>query len=75
MSTCMNAEQGRSEHSDYAAMDQQSIPIVELTEQDIPGASLKEPFDSHNVTALRWWLQCRGIKAPSSWRKNQLVAK
>ena len=59
----------------YAAMYQQSLPIVESTEQGIPGASLKEPFDSHNVTALRWWLQCRGIKAPSSWRKNQLVAK
>ena len=39
--------------------------IVELTEQDIPAAALKEPFDLHNVTALRWWLQCRGIKARS----------
>ena len=47
-------------------MNQQNIPVVELTEQDIPGASLKELFDSHNVTALRWWLQCHGIKPPSS---------
>ena len=54
-------------------MDSQDI--VELTETDIPGAALKEPFDAHNVTALRWWLQCRGIKAPSSWRKHQLVSK
>ena len=76
MNVCINAERDQSEHSrSNAAMDLQNIPIVELTEEDIPGAALKEPFDSHNVTALRWWLQCRGIKAPSSWRKNQLVVK
>ena len=49
--------------------------VVELTDADIPGAHLEEPLDSHNVTALRWWLSCRGIKAPSSWRKQELIAK
>ena len=48
---------------------------VELTELDIPGAALNEPFDAHNVAALRWWLQCRGIRAKSSWRKKQLVSE
>ena len=36
--------------------------VVELEEQDIPGASVEEPFDIHNVTALGWWIQCYGIK-------------
>jgi len=40
-------------------MDQRSIPIVELTEQDIPGAALKEPINSHNVTALHCGLVLR----------------
>jgi len=49
--------------------------VVVLTEDDIPGAKLSEPFVSHKVTALRWWLLCRGIKAQTSWRKSQLVAR
>ena len=47
VSTCMNVEQGRSEHSDPTQLWISS----ELTEQDIPGAVLKEPFNSH-VMAL-----------------------
>ena len=35
---------------------------VELTEDDIPGAHLDEPYERHNVQALKWWLLCRGIK-------------
>ena len=35
---------------------------VELNDTDIPGAHLDEPFEAHNVAALRWWLLCRGIK-------------
>ena len=27
---------------------------VNLTEADIPGASLEEPLESQNVAALRW---------------------
>ena len=33
---------------------------VELTEEDIQGAALKEPLESHTVHALKWWLLCRG---------------
>ena len=40
--------------------------IVELTEDDIPGAAFHKPLDSHTVPALKWWLLCRGIKALSS---------
>ena len=47
---------------------------VELVQEDIPGAALQEPLDVQNV-ALRWWLQCRGIKPASSWRKHQLITR
>ena len=46
-----------------------------VTEADIPGASLEEPLDAHNVAAQKWWLLCRGIKLQSSSRKKQLVAR
>ena len=39
---------------------------VELNDTDIPGAHLDEPFETHNVAALRWWLLCRGV--PTSFR-------
>ena len=52
-----------------------SPAVVELSEADIPGASLEEPLEAHNVAALKWWLLCRGIKLQSSSRKKQLVAR
>ena len=48
---------------------------VQLPENDIPGASLKEPFESHTVSELRWWLLCRGIVVPTSWKKPQVIQK
>ena len=48
---------------------------VALTEEDIPGACLSEPYELHTNTELRWWLLCRGISAPSSWKKAQLVER
>ena len=53
-----------------------SQPVtVELVEGDITGAALDEPLATHNIAALRWWLQCRGIKPVSSWRKQQLISR
>lgn len=49
--------------------------LVNLTEADIPGASLEEPLESQNVAALRWWLLCHGISVSSSTRKAQLITK
>ena len=43
---------------------------VVLSPEDIPGASLSKPYEKHTVAALRWWLLCRGVKAPTSWKKN-----
>lgn len=50
-----------------------SVPQVKLSPTDIPGADLPKPFDQHTVSALRWWLLCRGIKVPTSWRKKQVI--
>ena len=43
---------------------------VALSPADIPGADLSEPFDSHTMPELRWWLLCRGIIVPTSWKKQ-----
>ncbi len=53
----------------------EALVVVELSEVDIPGASLEEPLDRHNVSALRWWLQCHGIKFLTSWKKDKLIAR
>ena len=49
-----------------------SCPVsVTLTATDIhyvPGATVSEPLESHAVPALKWWLLCRGLKVPTSWR-------
>ena len=42
--------------------------VSELTEDDIPDAKLDEPLESHAVHALRRWLLCHGIMAPTSWK-------
>ena len=47
--------------------------VVMLLAGDIPGAELAEPLDKHPVTALRWWLLCRGIKVSTSVRKKDLI--
>ena len=46
---------------------------VELTESDIPGASLNEPLDRHTIPELKWWLLCRGVTVSSSIKKSQLI--
>ena len=48
---------------------------ITLEPSDIPGAALEEPFEVHAMPALRWWLLCRGIKAPVSWKKKQLITR
>ena len=35
---------------------------ITLTSSDIHGADLEEPFEKHNLQALRWWLLCRGAQ-------------
>ena len=52
-----------------------SQQVVQLTEIDIPGASLEEPMNKHSIPALKWWLLCCGIEMPSSVRKGQLLDK
>ena len=42
------------------------LPEVTFSPEDIPGAVLSPPFEKHTVAALRWWLLCRAIRAPTS---------
>ena len=30
--------------------------VISLPPEDIPGASLGEPFEAHAIPALKWWL-------------------
>ena len=49
---------------------------VVLTEEDIPGAALDiHRLETYTVSALRWWLLCRGISPPTSMKKAQLISK
>ena len=50
-----------------------SLPQLTLSPEDIPGANLSEPSEQYTVSALRWWLLCRGIKVPTSWRKKRVI--
>lgn len=49
--------------------------VIELTEDDVPGACLSEPLELHNTQELTWWLLCHGIKALTSWKKSNLISK
>ena len=49
--------------------------MVELTEHDIPGARLTGAKDGYTMSELKWWLLCRGVKAPNSWNKKQGILK
>ena len=53
-----------------SAGESESSLLVELTEDDIPGAKLSKPFQKYTVAQLRWWLICRGIKPLTSWKKQ-----
>ena len=50
-----------------------TVHEVTVSPEDIPGANLSKPYEKHTVAALRWWLLCRGIKAPTSWKKKEIV--
>ena len=54
-------------------MDESIAIEVKLTEEDIPGAKLDEPLGKHAIPELKWWLLCRGIRVPSSLKKQQLL--
>ena len=49
--------------------------MVELIDDDIPGAKLTGAVDGYTMSELKWWLLCRGVKAPNSWNKKQLISR
>ena len=46
------------------------IAEIELSENDIPGATLEEPLESATLPRLRWWLLCHGIEISNSMKKK-----
>ena len=58
-----------------ATMSDKSSIVLTLTEDDIPGASRKEPLEKHNVAALKWWLLCSGIQVSSSCKKMNVIER
>ena len=48
--------------------------LMELSEEDIPGAVIEQP-ENASVSQLKWWLLCRGFESPSSWKKAKLIEK
>ena len=52
-------------------MSTDSAEDLVLSAEDIPGACLSGPYEQHTIAALRWWLLCRGFKAPTSWKKTR----
>ena len=46
---------------------------ITLTEEDIPGALLLEPYEGHTLEELRWWLLCHGVTVPASMKKAKVV--
>ena len=43
---------------------------VDLVPSNIPGAKLSKVWEQHPMVALRWWLLCRGISVPTTWKKG-----
>ena len=48
---------------------------VDLVPSDIPGAELSKPWEQHPMVDLRWWLLCRGISMPTTWKKAKLIER
>ena len=49
--------------------------MVELTEDNIPGAKLTDAMDGYMMSKLKWWLLCCSVKSPNSWNKKQLLSR
>ena len=48
---------------------------VTLSPENIPGANLSESYEGHTISALRLWLLCKGNKARTSWKKQELISR
>ena len=49
--------------------------LLWLTKDNTSGAKLIDLMDTHTMAELKWWLLCRGIKAPNPWNKKKLVSR
>jgi len=53
----------------------ESSLLLQLSEDDVPGATLAEPIEKQSVPALKRGLLCRGVEMPNSARKIQLIKR
>ena len=61
--------------SNEAIMSRNEGDMVELTEDEIPGAKLTGAMNGYTMYKLKWWVLCHGVKAPNSWNKKQLISR
>ena len=57
------------------SISQRTNENVILTEDDIPGALIKEAFEMYTMHELRWWLLCRGITVATSLKKGEIIRR
>ena len=48
--------------SNEAIMSRNEGDIVELTDDNIPGAKLTGAMDGYTLSELKWWFLCRSVK-------------
>ena len=67
----MSAEKETIMVSNKALTSRNEGDMVELTEDNIPGARLTGAMDGYTMSELKWWFLCCGVKAPNSWNKKK----
>ena len=53
----------------------QTSEKIILTEEDIPGASIQEPYEKYTMHELQWWLLCRGVSVPTTLKKGDIILR
>ena len=57
------------------SISQRASENVILTEDDIPGALIKEPFEMYTMHELQWWLLCQGVTVATSLKKGEIIRR
>lgn len=49
-----------------AELTAESSLLLQLSEDDVPGATLAKPIEKQSILTLKQWLLCQGVKMPNS---------
>ena len=55
--------------------DNQRVCENSFLTEDIPGASIKKPYEKYSMHELGWWLLCRGVTVPTTLRKAEIIQR